>query len=78
MGNQVQAGGGGIGFGGLLALLFIGLKLGGVITWSWWWVLAPLWIPIALVLFVIGGAALIAGLAAIIVKAIDEVQRKKR
>jgi hypothetical protein len=34
----------------LLALLFIGLKLGGVITWSWWWVLAPLWIP-ALMIF---------------------------
>ncbi len=36
---------GGVGFCGLLALLFIGLKLGHVITWSWWWVLAPLWIP---------------------------------
>ena len=30
-------------FSGLLCLLFIGLKLGGVITWSWVWVLAPLW-----------------------------------
>lgn len=39
---------GGIGFFGLLTLLFIGLKLGGVIAWSWWWVLAPLWIPVAL------------------------------
>jgi hypothetical protein len=27
-----------------LALLFIALKLTGYITWSWWWVLAPLWI----------------------------------
>jgi hypothetical protein len=36
---------GGIGFTGLLAILFIGLKLGGVIDWSWWWVLSPLWIP---------------------------------
>ena len=33
-----------IGFVGLLALLFIGLKLGGVIAWSWLWVLSPLWI----------------------------------
>lgn len=33
----------------LLALLFIGLKLGGVIAWSWLWVLAPLWIPLAIV-----------------------------
>ncbi len=27
----------------LLFLLFLGLKLCGVITWSWWWVTAPLW-----------------------------------
>lgn len=38
----------GIGFFGLLTLLFIGLKLTGYITWSWWWVLAPIWGPIAL------------------------------
>lgn len=25
----------------LLTLLFIGLKLGDVIDWSWWWVLSP-------------------------------------
>ena len=37
---------GGIGFAGALALLFIGLKLGGAIDWSWWWVLSPIWIPI--------------------------------
>lgn len=36
---------GGVGFLGLLTLLFIGLKLGGAITWSWWWVLSPIWIP---------------------------------
>lgn len=35
---------GGIGFAGLLTVLFIGLKLTGYITWSWWWVLSPLWI----------------------------------
>ena len=32
----------------LLTLLFIGLKLGGVIDWSWLWVLAPLWIYFSL------------------------------
>jgi hypothetical protein len=37
--------GGGIGFSSALALLFIGLKLGGVITWPWLWVLCPLWTP---------------------------------
>ena len=35
---------GGIGFVGLLTILFIGLKLTGYITWSWIWVLAPIWI----------------------------------
>ena len=35
----------GIGFGGLLVAIFITLKLLGKITWSWWWVLSPLWIP---------------------------------
>lgn len=35
---------GSIGFSGLLTVLFIGLKLANVISWSWWWVLAPLWI----------------------------------
>lgn len=34
----------------LLAIAFIVLKLCKVITWSWWWVLSPLWIPIAIVL----------------------------
>lgn len=38
-----------IGFCGLLAILFIGLKLTGYISWSWWWVLSPLWIPFAIV-----------------------------
>lgn len=34
----------GIGFTGLLTLLFVGLKLTNYIDWSWWWVLSPLWI----------------------------------
>lgn len=38
---------GGIGFFGLLAIVFITLKLTGHITWSWWWVLSPLWLPLA-------------------------------
>ena len=42
----------GIGFVGLLGLVFIVLKLCGVITWSWLWVLSPVWIPVALVLVV--------------------------
>lgn len=33
---------------GLLTVVFIVLKLTGFIAWSWWWVLAPFWIPLAL------------------------------
>jgi hypothetical protein len=40
---------GGIGFFGLLAIVFITLKLTGYIAWSWWWVLSPLWMPISVV-----------------------------
>ena len=42
----------GFGFFDALAILFIALKLCGVITWSWLWVLAPIWIQ--LILAVIG------------------------
>jgi len=34
---------------GLLTIAFVVLKLTGVIAWSWWWVLAPIWIPTAIV-----------------------------
>lgn len=37
----------------LLTVLFIGLKLTGHIAWSWWWVLAPVWIPFAIVVGVL-------------------------
>ena len=45
----------GIGFCGLLAIVFITLKLMGYISWSWWWVLSPFWVPsmIAIVALVI-------------------------
>lgn len=33
---------GGIGFFGLLTILFIGLKITNLIDWSWWWVLSPI------------------------------------
>lgn len=32
----------------LLLVAFVILKLCKVITWSWWWVLAPLWIPLVI------------------------------
>ena len=58
--RNTQTRSGGIGFGGALALLFIALKLTGVIAWSWWWVLAPIWVPFAIVLLI----AVVAGVVA--------------
>lgn len=41
---------GGVGFVGLLTIVFITLKLLKVISWSWWWVLSPIWIDLLLVI----------------------------
>lgn len=57
--------GGGISIFSLLTVLFVGLKLAGIINWSWWWVLAPLWGPVALVL---GVALICLFIAAIVIK----------
>lgn len=43
----------GPGFFSLLTLMFIGLKLTDHIDWSWWWVLAPVWIKFAFILLLI-------------------------
>ena len=40
----------GLSFTQILALIFIVLKLTDCITWSWLWVLSPLWIPVAFIL----------------------------
>jgi len=44
----MEKGSTGIGFFSLLGIVFIILRLTGIIAWSWVWVLAPLWIPLAL------------------------------
>lgn len=54
---------GGIGFVGLLTIAFIVLKLVGVITWSWVWVLSPLWI--SAVIYVVIIVAVVAWFAVI-------------
>jgi hypothetical protein len=43
-----------IGFLGILAIVFIILKLTHVIAWSWLWVLSPLWIGFVLWLLLLG------------------------
>ncbi len=44
---------GGTGFFNLLFLVFLVLKLTNVINWSWWWVTAPLWGPVAVLLLLV-------------------------
>jgi hypothetical protein len=41
--SQQTSSSSGVGFGSLLFLLFLALKLTNTIDWSWWWVTAPLW-----------------------------------
>lgn len=53
MNDNNKSGGAGIGFTGLLTLVFIVLKLTHVINWSWVWVLSPIWITTGIVLFII-------------------------
>ena len=38
-----------LGFGGALCIMFIGLKLAGVIDWPWVWVLSPIWICLVVI-----------------------------
>lgn len=47
----------GVGLDIILFVVFLVLKLTNNIDWSWWWVTAPLWIPIAfgIVVLVIWG-----------------------
>lgn len=60
MENKTTTVKGGIGFTGLLTILFITLKLLGIISWKWLWVLSPLWISagIAIALLLIAVVAI--------------------
>jgi hypothetical protein len=75
MATQTTTKSGGVSFAGLLFLLFLGLKLTNQIDWSWWWVTAPLWAPLALVLgfalIVIFIAVLITGVALLLGKKVN-------
>lgn len=50
----------------IIFVVFLTLKLSGVIDWSWWWVISPLWLPFALVLAVIGIISIFALIAVLI------------
>jgi hypothetical protein len=46
MAGESKSANNGIGCGTVLFLIFLTLKLTHNIDWSWWWVFAPLWIPL--------------------------------
>jgi len=56
---------------GLLGILFVGLKLTGHINWPWIWVLAPFWVPLAILLAILGVLGLIL-LAAYIIDSVNK------
>ena len=64
---------GGVNFLELLFLLFLGLKLGGWITWSWVWVFAPIWIPLAVIILIV----LVAALGALLEAGIQKSKKAK-
>lgn len=66
--------GGGIGFAGMLTILFIGLKLTNNIDWPWLWVLSPLWITAGVLLAILVICLFVLG----VLKFIETKADKKR
>mgnify|MGYP003634488306 CR=1 FL=1 len=68
----------GPGCGTLLFITFLVLKLTEVIDWSWWWVTAPLWVPvcgfICIALFLM---AMFAFAGSTAIDSIDKILKKK-
>ena len=66
--NRVSTGG--IGVTGLLGVAFVVLKLLGVISWPWVWVLCPFWISLAVVILVV--------IVLVVAQAAKDARRKRR
>jgi membrane protein YdbS with pleckstrin-like domain len=60
----------------VLFIIFVVLKLTKNITWSWWWVTSPIWIPLALVIVILGIVALVAVISSTI--ALHKNKRRKK
>jgi len=76
--NGSTAAGGGIGITGAVFLVFLVLKLCGVIAWSWWWVTAPLWGPLALVVAVAAVFGVAFGLITAYAAIVNKFKRNRR
>lgn len=69
MSSSSNSSSGGIGAAGLLGVLFVALKLTGVINWSWLWVTVPFWGGLAIFL----GILLVIGLGALVIWGWDKL-----
>jgi len=68
-----------LGFGAILTIIFVLAKILGLLSWSWLWVFAPIWIPMALiVLFLLGILGICAFCAAVVVWLERETKPKKK
>jgi len=61
-----------------VCLIFIFLKLAGVINWSWWWILSPLWLPIAIFIGVVCIGCIILLISFIIMVGLESYQDRKK
>jgi len=75
MSKNTSSSSSGIGFTGLLTVVFITLKLLGKIDWSWWWVLAPVWGSVALIITILVGSIVV---LSIVEKLSDRKYKKMR
>lgn len=64
--NTTPAASGGTSILGMLGVALVILKLIGIITWPWLWVLAPFWVPFAIVAALIPVALVVAVIAAVV------------
>lgn len=66
MANKTEVVSGGVGPCFLLFCVFLVLRLNHVIEWSWWWVTAPLWPPLAVLLSIFAGILLVGIIVAVL------------
>jgi hypothetical protein len=64
MSTETSSSSSGIGVFGLLGVLFVALKLLGVIDWSWWWVTIPFWGGFGVIFGLLILVAIFSGIAA--------------
>ena len=72
-----NAGSNGIGFFGLLGIAFIVMKCLNQITWSWVWVLAPLWMPMLVTILVLFGAFVFSVIKVLLKRKSEDLDNEK-